>query len=85
LFKWAAAPKAAKAAELCDLFCGGTRRRIADHFRAIRDNDDVAKYATARRVLEGEYAWLEEGLAPMEGASARISAEPPQPTRAASR
>jgi hypothetical protein len=85
LFKWAAAPKAAKAAELCDLFCRGTRPRIADHFRAIRDNDDVAKYATARRVLEGEYAWLEEGLAPMEVAVAQVAAEPPQPTRAATR
>ncbi len=57
-------PEAAHALELADIFCRMTRRRIAQHFRNIRSNDDIAKYATARRVLAGEHLWLEEGLAP---------------------
>ena len=42
------------------------RRRIAEHFRGIAHNDDVARYRTARRVLDGEFAWLERGLVAME-------------------
>jgi alkylation response protein AidB-like acyl-CoA dehydrogenase len=56
------APEAARAAELADIFCRGQRRRIAQHFHAIRSNDDVAKYRTARRLLDGDFAWLEAGL-----------------------
>jgi hypothetical protein len=62
----AGAPEAPRAAELADIFCRGMRRRIAEHFRAIRSNDDVAKYETARRLLDGEFAWLEEGLTALE-------------------
>jgi alkylation response protein AidB-like acyl-CoA dehydrogenase len=62
------APEAPQAAELTDVFCRTTRRRIAEHFRAIGSNDDAAKYATARRVLDGEFAWLEMGLTPAERA-----------------
>src|SRR6266542_2083033 len=54
---------AAKAVELADVFARMMRRRIADHFRAIRSNDDVAKYKTARGILDGQFAFLEEGLA----------------------
>ena len=56
-------PEAGKAVELAHTFSRMMRRRIADHFRAIRSNDDVAKYKTARKVLDGEFAFLEEGLA----------------------
>ncbi|HEV2064040.1 MAG TPA: acyl-CoA dehydrogenase family protein [Thermoanaerobaculia bacterium] len=55
--------EAGKAVELADAFSRMMRRRIADHFRAIRSNDDVAKYKTARRVLDGEFVFLEAGLA----------------------
>ena len=55
------------------------RRRIAQHFAAIRSNDDVAKYKTARRLLAGEHLWLERGLVPSEGlekfAAAAIAGE----------
>ena len=54
---------AGQAAELADVFCRMMRRRIAEHFRGMRSNDDVAKYRTARRLLDGEFAFLEEGLA----------------------
>jgi alkylation response protein AidB-like acyl-CoA dehydrogenase len=56
------APEAEGAVELADIFCRITRRRVEEHFRAIGSNDDVAKYAAARRLLEGRYTWLEEGL-----------------------
>jgi alkylation response protein AidB-like acyl-CoA dehydrogenase len=56
------APEATRAAELADIACRGFRRRIAQSFRSIRSNDDVAKYRTARRLLDGEFAWLEAGL-----------------------
>ena len=54
------------AVELADLFCRMTRRRIASLFAGIRSNDDVRKYRVARRVLEGEHAWLESGLVPAD-------------------
>jgi hypothetical protein len=56
------APDAASAADLADLFCRTARRRIAARFRAIAANDDVAKYAAARRLLDGKFAWLETDL-----------------------
>jgi len=59
------APEAERAVELARVFCRTTRRRIEEHFRAIRSNDDVAKYATALRVLDGEHLWLERGMAPL--------------------
>ena len=58
-------PEAASAVELADVFCRMMRRRISDAFAAIRSNDDVRKYRTARRVLDGQHQWLERGLAPM--------------------
>jgi alkylation response protein AidB-like acyl-CoA dehydrogenase len=72
------APEAARAAELADIFCRGQRRRIAQHFLAIRSNDDVAKYRTARRLLDGEFSWLEAGLVQepaLEGAGSAEGAQ----------
>ena len=57
---------AARAAELADIFCRMMRRRIAQRFAAIRSNDDVRKYKTARRLLGGEHLWLERGLVPTD-------------------
>ncbi len=53
------------ALELADVFCRMTRRRIESAFAAIRSNDDVRKYRTARRFLDGEHKWLERGMTPM--------------------
>jgi alkylation response protein AidB-like acyl-CoA dehydrogenase len=77
----AGAAEASRAAELADVFSRIIRRRIAEHFRGVASNDDVARYATAIRVLEGEHAWLEQGLTPAEGAPPQAAAPP----RAASR
>jgi alkylation response protein AidB-like acyl-CoA dehydrogenase len=60
-------PEAASAVELADVFCRMMRRRIADAFDGIRSNDDVRKYRTARRVLDGQHRWLERGMTPMAG------------------
>jgi len=57
--------EAKSAVELADLFCRMTRRRIESAFAAIRSNDDVRKYWTARRFLDGEHKWLERGMTPM--------------------
>ncbi len=55
-------PESARALELADLFCRVARRRVNGLFRDMRSNDDVAMYRTARKILDGEFAWLEEGI-----------------------
>ena len=52
---------------LADAFCRQARRRISNSFRALFRNDDVATYALARRFLDGDFAWLEEGVISLEG------------------
>jgi hypothetical protein len=71
------AAEASSATELADLFCRMMRRRIEAAFAAIRSNDDVRKYRTARRLLEGEHVWLERGLTPMAmGGLEELAARP---------
>ena len=38
------------------------RRLIEDRFSSVFRNDDVRTYATARKVLDDAYLWLEEGM-----------------------
>jgi len=52
--------------ELADLFSRQARRRIEDRFAAVFDNDDVAAYAVAQQVIQGQPAWLEQGMARVE-------------------
>ncbi len=47
---------------LADLFCQQARHRVQRLFAAIRSNADVAAYSLARDVLDGRYAWLEQGI-----------------------
>ena len=54
---------AEQAVELAELFCRSARRRVADCFRMMADNDDVALYRTARNVLDGEHLWIENNIA----------------------
>jgi alkylation response protein AidB-like acyl-CoA dehydrogenase len=52
------------AAHLADLFCRQARRRVEERFDRLFDNDDVATYRAAQRVLAGELRWLEtQGVA----------------------
>ena len=46
-----------------DLFCARSRLRVERSLRGVARNADGATYAEARRVLEGRYRWLEEGVA----------------------
>jgi hypothetical protein len=73
----ARAPEATSALELSDVFCRMMRRRIAGAFDAIGSNDDVRKYRTALRLLDGEHRWLERGMTPMGGLE-EVAARPPE-------
>jgi alkylation response protein AidB-like acyl-CoA dehydrogenase len=53
--------------ELADVFCRQARRRVEEKFQAVWRNDDVATYAVARKVLDGGYGWLEEGMVGTRG------------------
>ncbi len=50
------------APELADLFCRHARRRVDQLFREVFGPDDVATWKTAQKVVEGEFAWLEDGM-----------------------
>ncbi len=52
--------------ELADLFGKQARRRVAERFAAVFDNDDVVTYAAARKVLDGQMVWLEDGIVKAE-------------------
>ena len=51
-----------EAVELADLFCREARERIRANFRQFFGPHDKALYAVAKDVLEGEHAWLEQGI-----------------------
>jgi hypothetical protein len=54
-------PEAANAAELADLFCRNSRRKVLRLLHDLWFNDDARKYRLALKVLDGKHAWLEEG------------------------
>jgi len=66
---------AARAVELADLFCRGSRRRVKAYFHRLWRNDDVFKYDVSRAVLEGRHAWLEHGIV---GPSVAATREQPE-------
>jgi hypothetical protein len=53
---------AEQATELADLYCRGGRRRVRALFEDMRSNDDVRMYGLARRILDGDFAWMEDGI-----------------------
>ncbi len=54
-------PGAEPAESLADTFCTMRRRKVEALFDALWDNDDAALYRVGRSVLDGDFAWLEEG------------------------
>jgi hypothetical protein len=58
--KQAGHPEAAEAAELADLVCLNGRRLVDQRFRQLWANDDEAKYALGKRVLDGRYRFIED-------------------------
>src|SRR5690606_21896327 len=51
--------------ELADLFCRQARLRVDALFAALWDNTDDRDVAAARRIAEGRYAFLQEGILPL--------------------
>jgi len=45
-----------------DYFCRESNRRIAAHFKAIKNNDNKRGYKLAREVLDHKLGWLESGI-----------------------
>jgi hypothetical protein len=58
-------PEAQKAAELADLFCRMSRRKVRQLFRQLWRNEDTRRNEVAARVLRGDHAWLERGILDM--------------------
>lgn len=50
------------ARELADLFCRQARRRLMNLHQAVYCNDDRATYRTARKILDGDFPWLEKNI-----------------------
>ena len=60
--------RADAAQELAELFCKQARRRVDTLFTALWANDDDLNYKAALDVMDGRYAWIEEGIVdPAEG------------------
>jgi alkylation response protein AidB-like acyl-CoA dehydrogenase len=73
-------PGAETAPELAELFCRQARRRVGKLFSDLWANDDAAEYAAARRVLDGAWTWLEEGIVDPSGEGPMApGAVPPSP------
>jgi len=58
--------EAERAAELADLFCRTSRRKVRRLFDNLWENDDARKNQVATDVMEGEHAWLAEGVLDLE-------------------
>ncbi|HVW41128.1 MAG TPA: acyl-CoA dehydrogenase family protein [Amycolatopsis sp.] len=56
------------ARELADVFCRQAKLRVEELFDSLWDNTDDADVELTRRILDGRYTWLEEGIFdPSEG------------------
>jgi hypothetical protein len=67
-----------QAIELADLFSRQARLRVEQLFTALWSNEDDANYTGAQRLLEGRYAWLEEGIIDPSGEGPMIAEQPEQ-------
>jgi alkylation response protein AidB-like acyl-CoA dehydrogenase len=47
---------------LADYFCRASRVRIDGCFRGTQQNNDRAGYLLARTILDGKYAWMNDGI-----------------------
>src|SRR3954447_6893406 len=68
--------KADAAFELADLFAHEARRRVDTLFHALWANDDDLAYATAQKVLDGRYSWLEDEVLDPAGSGPQIAGQP---------
>ena len=65
--------------ELADLFCQQARLRAEALFAALWENTDSLDVEAARRVLDGRYAFLEQGVVPRSTEGAWVAAWQPGP------
>ncbi|MEV8508561.1 acyl-CoA dehydrogenase family protein [Actinoplanes sp. NPDC051475] len=65
--------------ELADLFCRQARLRVEALFTALWDNTDALDGKAARRLLDGRYAFLEEGMVAPPSDNAWVAAWQPGP------
>lgn len=63
-------PEGTAATELADAFCRGSALKVQQLFRTLWHNDDTGTVATSRKVLRGDYRWLESGIITLEEAEA---------------
>jgi alkylation response protein AidB-like acyl-CoA dehydrogenase len=68
--------------ELADLFCRQARLRAEALFDALWDNTDSLDSKVAKRVLEGRYTFLEEGVVTAPTEAAWVSTWEPGPSTA---
>jgi alkylation response protein AidB-like acyl-CoA dehydrogenase len=66
--------------ELADLFCRQARLRADRLFDALWSNTDTVDGRAAKRILEGRYAWLEEGVVTAPGDQPWVSSWKPGPS-----
>jgi len=66
--------------ELADLFCRQSRVRVDALFTALWHNTDGVDVRAARRVVEGRYAFLEEGILPLSDEGDWVSTWEPGPS-----
>ena len=66
--------------ELAELFCQQSRRRVEALFIALWDNTDALDVRVAKRVTEGRYTFLEEGVLTPEEAGDWVARYGPGPS-----
>ncbi len=66
--------------ELADLFCRQSRLRVERLFDALWGNTDTLDGKAAKRILDGRYAWLEEGIVPAPGDEPWVAPWSPGPS-----
>jgi len=54
--------KEGNALELADLFCLNARDRIEKLFKEVRHSHDKLSYSVAKKILAGDFAWLESDI-----------------------
>ncbi len=67
--------------ELADLFCRQAKLRVESLFNALWDNTDSLDLQAAKRVTEGRYTFLEEGIVPNPTTGEWVSSWEPGPSQ----
>jgi hypothetical protein len=70
----------AEGRELADLFCRQARGRVDVLFDQLWNNTDAADGSLARKVTEGRYAFLEDGVIPASSAGEWVATWQPGPS-----